>query len=236
MGKISVMWDIRNCPLPQEVAEDPHSIAQNIRSALISLSPEFIQSSVSTDVFGANQILPHPLSQPLSTTAVRVTASSKVEFQLEPPHADKAVHGAAFTGWKEIKNAFSSLKGDLLMPTLRNLEEWSRYRGGPKDIGRLLSQALEMGLIAKVNVPPGNTLVYRPSNTELWHCVDLNDTQHNYCRRSWKTLRQYLLDNREWRLFSKSQSRYVVTHFLRVSFYFNCMSIVRGGWDGISPL
>ena len=205
-------WDVRNFPLPKVLA-DSHSIAQNIRSALISLSPEFIQSSVSTDVFGANQILPHPLSQPLSTTAVRVTASSKVEFQLEPPHADKAVHGAAFTGWKEIKNAFSSLKGDLLMPTLRNLEEWSRYWGGPRDIGRLLSQALEMRHIAEVNVPPGNTMVYRPSNTELWHCVDLNNMHHNYSDKRWKGLRQYLLSKKEWKLFSKSQTRYAVRHF-----------------------
>ena len=137
----------------------------------------------------------------------------KENLKLEPPHADKAVHGAAFTGWKEIKNAFSSLKGDLLMPTLRNLEEWSRYRGGPKDIGRLLSQALEMRHIAEVNVPPGNTMVYRPSNTELWHCVDLNNMHHNYSDKRWKGLRQYLLSKKEWKLFSKSQTRYAVRHF-----------------------
>ena len=134
----------------------------------------------------------------------------KLNLQLEPRRADQPVHGASCAGLKkEIDNAFRSLKDDHLMPTLRNLEEWSRYRGGQRDIGGLLSQAIEMELIAKVKVPPRKTWVYLPANAQLWHCVDLNNTQHNYSGRSWKRLRQYMLDNKEWELFSKSQTRYV---------------------------
>ena len=152
----------------------------------------FDWSSFSTGIAADHVILPKPT------------------LHLEPLHDDTPVVVASCTALKkEISNAFRSLKDDHLMPTLRNLEEWSRYRGGQKHIGGILSQAIEMELIAKVNVPPGKTWVYLPLNTELWHCVDLNNTQHNYSGRSWKRLRQYMLDNKEWELFSKSQTRYV---------------------------
>ena len=181
MGKkISVMWDVGSCPVPAQVAEHPHSIAQNIRSALISSTLEFNQTSVDVDVFADTEVLPKP------------------NLQLEPRRADQPVHGASCAGLKkEINNTFRSLKDDHVMPTLRILEEWSRYRGGQKDIGGLLSQAIEMELIAKVKVPPRKTWVYLPANAQLWHCVDLNNTQHNYSGRTWKRLRQYMLDDKE---------------------------------------
>lgn len=64
-AKTSVWWDIENCQVPKGC--DPHSIAQNITSALIKLD---YGGSVSISAYGDTNRIPSSIQHALSSTGI----------------------------------------------------------------------------------------------------------------------------------------------------------------------
>lgn len=64
-AKTSVWWDIENCQVPKGC--DPHSIAQNITSALLKLD---YGGSVSISAYGDTHRIPSSVQHALSSTGI----------------------------------------------------------------------------------------------------------------------------------------------------------------------
>lgn len=64
-AKTSVWWDIENCSVPKRF--DPHSIAQNITSALVKMN---YCGPVSISAYGDSNRIPPAVQQALSSTGI----------------------------------------------------------------------------------------------------------------------------------------------------------------------
>lgn len=64
-AKTSVWWDIENCQVPKGC--EPHSIAQNISSALFTMN---YKGPVSISAYGDTHRIPPPVQQALSSTGI----------------------------------------------------------------------------------------------------------------------------------------------------------------------
>lgn len=64
-AKISVWWDIENCQVPKGC--DPHSIAQNIASALVKMN---YGGAVSISAYGDTNRIPAYVQQALNSTGI----------------------------------------------------------------------------------------------------------------------------------------------------------------------
>lgn len=66
-SKISVWWDIENCPVPRNV--DPHKIAQNLSSTLHHGN---LNGPVTIDAFGDTKVLKEDVLEALSSTGINI--------------------------------------------------------------------------------------------------------------------------------------------------------------------
>lgn len=64
-AKISVWWDIENCQVPKRC--EPHSIAQNISSALVKMD---YCGPVSISAYGDTNQIPASVQQALNSTGI----------------------------------------------------------------------------------------------------------------------------------------------------------------------
>lgn len=64
-AKISVWWDIENCQVPKGC--EPHSIAQNISSALVNMN---YCGPVSISAYGDTNRIPSSVQQGLNSTGI----------------------------------------------------------------------------------------------------------------------------------------------------------------------
>lgn len=64
-SKISIWWDIENCAVPKDV--DPHSIAQNLGSALHDAE---LTGPIEINAFGDTKVLPYSTQKALSDTGI----------------------------------------------------------------------------------------------------------------------------------------------------------------------
>lgn len=64
-AKTSVWWDIENCQVPK--GSDPHTIAQNISSALVKMN---YCGPVSISAYGDTNRIPSSVQQALSSTGI----------------------------------------------------------------------------------------------------------------------------------------------------------------------
>lgn len=64
-AKTSVWWDIENCQVPK--GSDPHTIAQNISSALVKIN---YCGPVSISAYGDTNRIPSSVQQALSSTGI----------------------------------------------------------------------------------------------------------------------------------------------------------------------
>lgn len=79
-AKTSVWWDIENCSVPKRF--DPHSIAQNISSALVKMN---YCGPVSISAYGDSNRIPPAIQQALSSTGIalnHVPAGMNMFFEL----------------------------------------------------------------------------------------------------------------------------------------------------------